>query len=284
MIRTLPDEANAQGVPDLYLLVQNVSKATIHFNDTIAAPNVRYLTFHRDEIPQGRTKIDVPTRTDALLQPRETTFVLMCPECDFIERAKPRGRNAQGVAYVPDWANRTSTKHPPGAWTGKLISGATNGVAAQIDRPPLPGTQMRLRRGACETPARRRANLKWGEPVNGLRAALMIRHATEKPKAGDLPDLYLALQNVANAPIRLTDADVAANVNLREVLHKKDGRILYIMGAREPALGDFMLQPREVCAPAHVRLSQEVHGNRRSHGGRTHLGVTHCGGRAQEHE
>jgi beta-lactamase regulating signal transducer with metallopeptidase domain len=90
------------------------------------------------------------------------------------------------------------------------------------------------------------AKLKWGEPVNGLRAALMIRHATEKPKAGDLPDLYLALQNVANAPIRLTDADVAANVNLREVLHKKDGRILYIMGAREPALGDFMLQPREV--------------------------------------
>ena len=89
-------------------------------------------------------------------------------------------------------------------------------------------------------------NLKWGEPVKGLRAAVVIRHSTDKPKAGDFPDLYLVVQNVSKAPIRLTDADVPANVSVRSLLHKNDGRILYIMGAREPALGDVTLQPREV--------------------------------------
>jgi beta-lactamase regulating signal transducer with metallopeptidase domain len=244
VIRTLPDEANAQGVPDLYLLVQNVSKATIHFNDTIAAPNVRYLTFHRDEIPQGRTKIDVPTRTDALLQPRETTFVLMCPRSATSSRGQNLAAGMLKESHMFLIGQMNIDKAPPGAWTGKLISGATNGAAAQFDPPTAP--KAGASPGAAKLPPGAEQNLKWGEPVNGLRAALMIRHATEKPKAGDLPDLYLALQNVANAPIRLTDADVAANVNLREVLHKKDGRILYIMGAREPALGDFMLQPREV--------------------------------------
>lgn len=88
--------------------------------------------------------------------------------------------------------------------------------------------------------------LKWGEPVNGLRAALIIRPAPGEPKVGDMPDLYLVLQNVSDAPLRLSDADVPANVDLRVLYHKIDGQIKDGLGAREPALGDLTLQPREV--------------------------------------
>jgi hypothetical protein len=89
-------------------------------------------------------------------------------------------------------------------------------------------------------------NLKWGEPVNGLRAAVVIRTASDKPKAGDLPELYIAVQNASKAPIRLTDASVPADVRVRDLRHKKDGRIMYIAGSREPSQGDLTLQPSEV--------------------------------------
>ena len=117
-----------------------------------------------------------------------------------------------------------------------------------FDVPSAPAQQQESRKpkdGAKLKPGTEE-RLKWGEPVNGLRAALIIRHATDKRKAEDKPDLYLVLQNVSKAPIRLSDANVPANVRLRELSHKKDGRTLYIAGAREPVLGDFMLQPREV--------------------------------------
>ena len=88
-------------------------------------------------------------------------------------------------------------------------------------------------------------NLRWGEAVNGLRAAISIRKS-DKSKPDDLPDLYLVIQNVSNGPIHFTDADVPANVPTRTLYHKKDGAILYAMGAREPGLGDLVLQPHEV--------------------------------------
>ncbi len=89
------------------------------------------------------------------------------------------------------------------------------------------------------------AQLKWGEPVNGLRAAMAIRLAPGRAKT-DKPDLYMALQNVSKEPIRLSDADVPADVNLRMLRVRKDGRILYGLGAREPGLGERLLKPREV--------------------------------------
>jgi hypothetical protein len=88
--------------------------------------------------------------------------------------------------------------------------------------------------------------LRWGEPVNGLRAAVAIRPLAGADKVGELPDLFIAVQNVSNAAVRFSDADVPATVNLRTLYLKKDGRILMGLGAREPAWGDRVLQPREV--------------------------------------
>ncbi len=89
------------------------------------------------------------------------------------------------------------------------------------------------------------AKLNWGEPVDGLRAAIAIRLAPGRAKT-DKPDLYMALQNVSKEPLRISDVDVPADINLRMLRVRKDGRILYGLGAREPGLGDRLLQPREV--------------------------------------
>jgi hypothetical protein len=43
--------------------------------------------------------------------------------------------------------------------------------------------------------------LQWGKPVNGLRAALVIRPSSDEPKARDMRDLYLVVQNVSSATI-----------------------------------------------------------------------------------
>ncbi len=90
------------------------------------------------------------------------------------------------------------------------------------------------------------AKLKWGEAVNGLRGAIAIRYSTDNPKAEDKPDIYLALQNVSQAPIRLTDMDVPKDVNLRVLYPRKEGHIMSGVGTREPALGDVTLQSGEV--------------------------------------
>lgn len=88
--------------------------------------------------------------------------------------------------------------------------------------------------------------LQWGEPVGGLRAAVVIRHADDKPKPGDSPDLYLAIQNVSKNLVRLSDTDVPPKVSLRVLYLKSDGRTLMGLGAREPLLGDLLLQPHDV--------------------------------------
>jgi beta-lactamase regulating signal transducer with metallopeptidase domain len=110
-----------------------------------------------------------------------------------------------------------------------------------VQEPEAP----KAKKGAKLSPSTEK-RLKWGEPVNGLRAALVIRHSTDEPKAGEKPDLYLVVQNVSDAPIRLSDANVPPNVDLRVLYLKIDGQMKDGLGARVPALGDLMLQPREV--------------------------------------
>ena len=75
-------------------------------------------------------------------------------------------------------------------------------------------------------------------------AALVIRHATGEPKAGDMPELYLVVQNVSDAPIRFSDTVAAPE--LRMLYIKLDGKIQAGIGTKDPTGTDVMLQPREV--------------------------------------
>jgi beta-lactamase regulating signal transducer with metallopeptidase domain len=96
-----------------------------------------------------------------------------------------------------------------------------------------------------ELPRDMEENLRWGNSVNGLRAALALRPAPDQAKAASTPNLYLVVQNVSKDPIRLSDADVSPKVNLRLLYLRSDDRILWALGAREPALGDLLLLPRQ---------------------------------------
>jgi len=109
---------------------------------------------------------------------------------------------------------------------------------------PKPTTSDMKRKGGEKLNPGTEEKLRWGEPVGGLRAAIVIRPAPGKPKAGDLPDLYLAVQNVSDAPIRFSDTTAAPK--LRELYLKRDGRILAGVVSKDPTGTDVMLQPREV--------------------------------------
>ena len=120
-----------------------------------------------------------------------------------------------------------------------MLRAAEEQAAAPLQQKlPTPKGGAKLEPGVEE-------RLKWGEPVNGLRAAIVIRTVSDKPKAGDLPDLYLAVQNVSKAPIHLSDASVPPTIDLRVLYLRVNGEIKWGLGARVPALGDFLLQPRE---------------------------------------
>ena len=111
------------------------------------------------------------------------------------------------------------------------------GAQVQQQKSQKPKGGAKLRPGTEE-------RLRWGKPVNGLRSALVIRASSDEPKAGDIPDLYLVVQNVSNAPIRFSDTTAAPK--LRELYIKLDGRIQAGIVFKDPTLADVMLQPRDV--------------------------------------
>ncbi len=86
--------------------------------------------------------------------------------------------------------------------------------------------------------------LKWGEPVNGLRAALSRLPSLGEPKAGEVMDFDLVVQNVSNAPIRLSATSAAPNPRRLKV--RDNGELVAAFTDKQPTMADFMLQPREV--------------------------------------
>lgn len=103
-------------------------------------------------------------------------------------------------------------------------------VAARTDGAKLqPGTE---------------AKLEWGEPVNGLRAALVWPPTLAEPAAGDVPDFFLAVQNVSTAPVRL--CTTAEAPNQRRLTFWTSGVPQGRTVSSEPNGVDATLKPREV--------------------------------------
>ncbi|MDB5355156.1 MAG: hypothetical protein JWN24_1609 [Phycisphaerales bacterium] len=279
VIRTSPDDANAGGTPDLYLLVQNVSDAPIHLNDTTAAPELRYLTVQRDDVPQSRTRIDVPTLTDATLRPREAAFLLMVPRGATPSKGQLLAAGMLKEPHMVLFGQINIEKAPAGAWTGKLATGATNGAAATPAEQPkvaaetpksggavqpkpeaaqLPGAPVQQQgaqklKGAAKLQPATEAKLEWGEPVNGLRMALAWPPALGEPAAGDVADFYLAVQNASKTAVRLCTTVDAPHERWLDI--KEKDRIVSRIGSKEPNGVDVTLQSQEV---AFLRLFQEA--------------------------
>ena len=150
-----------------------------------------------------------------------------------------------GLVRKYDFANPAQVKETRFE-DGEVVNGPeqiSNALKAALVVPLLLEVSLRPKKGAKLEPGTEE-RLQWGEPVKGLRAAIVIRTSPDEPTAGDRPDLYLVVQNVSNAPIRLSDTATAPNH--RTLYIKLDGEIQLGIGAKEPSLGVFVLQPREV--------------------------------------
>jgi beta-lactamase regulating signal transducer with metallopeptidase domain len=86
--------------------------------------------------------------------------------------------------------------------------------------------------------------LQWGEPVNGLRMAMIRPPAFGEPDAGEHIDLKLVVQNVSEAPIRFSTASAAPGSPHLSV--RENGEILFAIHDSKPIRADFMLEPRQV--------------------------------------
>jgi len=121
-----------------------------------------------------------------------------------------------------------------------MLHAADEGPGAE-PKPAATGTQPT---GGEKLDPDTEKRLRWGEPAGGLRAAIAVRPAPVTPKASDFPnELYLAVQNVSTAPIRLSDTTAAPE--LRMLYLKIDGRLVTAIGTKEPTGVDVTLQPRE---------------------------------------
>ncbi|MEP3479263.1 MAG: M56 family metallopeptidase [Fuerstiella sp.] len=75
-------------------------------------------------------------------------------------------------------------------------------------------------------------HLDWSVPINGLRAAVMIRAVKQKGESKTQGNIFLVIQNVSDQPIRLCDTaihetkKVAANIEGRSLRLRRDGTTL----------------------------------------------------------
>lgn len=162
-------------------------------------------------------------------------------------------------------AARLQTAAGPMHFEGELSGGTTKFrvTAASKDESAALPKQPEHNRGAKLQPGTQEL-LEWGQPVNGLRMALAWPPALGEPAAGDLPDFFLAVQNVATAPVRL--CTTAEAPNQRRLSFSTNGVLQGRIVSLEPNGIDVTLQPREVVFLRLFVESAKEDASRASHG------------------
>lgn len=92
--------------------------------------------------------------------------------------------------------------------------------------------------------------LQWGEPSNGLRAAIVRSPVFGKPEVTHTKDFELVVQNVSQASIRLTSNKSTSYRRRMTVRSKEHGWAMFRTVFDEPIPVDFSLQPGAVAVLA----------------------------------
>lgn len=100
--------------------------------------------------------------------------------------------------------------------------------------------------GGAKLAPGKEALLQWGEPVNGLRAALIRPPALGSPESRQTKDFQMVIQNVSKAPIRLVADATAPNPRELTLVSRKRGWVHSNTRVEEPSNVDFLLQPGDV--------------------------------------
>ncbi|WP_422928988.1 hypothetical protein [Singulisphaera sp. PoT] len=109
---------------------------------------------------------------------------------------------------------------------------------------PAPNQESPKPKGGEKLRPKTEERLRWGKPVNGLRSSIVIRPSSDVSKSVDVPELFLVVQNVSEAPIHFSDA--TESPKLRELSLKNRGRTQLVINDKKPTFADVVLQPREV--------------------------------------
>ena len=120
---------------------------------------------------------------------------------------------------------------------------ATGKLELEVKDAAPPPKKDQPKQGAKLQPATEK-KLEWGEPVNGLRLALAWPPTLSEPAVGEVPDFYLAVQNVSTKPLRLcttADAPIKRRLIIMTAGVPQSGTL-----SEEPNGTDVTLQPREV--------------------------------------
>lgn len=229
MIRDTPEVLN-----ELFIVLQNVSQTPLHINDS-AGENEHSLILRFDGVLESVLSGKEPKFGNVLLQPQEVVVAPALPPSSKKIKGMTIGSvMAANLFHDPSMSYNAEVKFenvPAGTWKGTLTTGNSTGMDAA---PP----DLQLGR---KLPVGEEQRLQWGEPSNGLRAALAIRNS---PGDSSTPDLYLAVQNVKDVPIRLNDIVAAEGqrylIILREDLLQSQTRI------DQPTMANVLLRPRDV--------------------------------------
>lgn len=108
---------------------------------------------------------------------------------------------------------------------------------------PVQQETSKPKRGTMLLPATEK-KLKWGEPVNGLRAALVMAPVPDEPDAEDKNDIFLVVQNVTKTEVWLHASDAAPNP--RQLIWRDKDVLETVNEVAKPIPADFQLQPGEV--------------------------------------
>lgn len=229
MIRDTPEVLN-----ELFIVVQNVSQAPIHIDDS-AGQNAHTLILRFDSILESVMSGKESGFGNVLLKPGEVVVAPAMP----LGGKKIDGMTVGSVMVAnlfhdPSMSYNAEVKFedvPAGTWKGTLTTANSTG----LDAAP-PSLQFGM-----EIDAAAEQQMLWGEPSNGLRAALTIRNSPDDPNT---PDLFLAVQNVKTVPVRLNDLVAARGQRLLTIFREESAQAQTRID--QPTMANVLLRPREV--------------------------------------
>lgn len=224
----LPSLGSAKtGYTDFDLVLQNVSEQPVRLIANVTTPDRRMIRIRQDGATLQGLRSGKPSNVDLTLQPREVIVlpVFLPAESESFEQdgralADEPGLTFYGVMEVPE--------APTGAWSGKLRTPDVSGDVIS----GKPANALKTISAALEE------KLQWGEPVDGLRAAVMIRDVSDNEQ-----DVMMIVQNVSQSELRINDTN---EENEHILFEKLDGELQSAFSSKMQRFGDVLLQPREV--------------------------------------
>jgi len=244
LVRVSPgSDAKPGTVIDLNVVVQNVSERSEPFRgESPVAGAVPKIVFADGTVKDaGQNILDILSAVhDVVLPPRHVVVmslmsVLIGELGPDSRSADPNrsvgyssGKLADGAVVAGLTASLSFGHGPANAWKGTMMSGA---LSLEADRPEQKTSVL---------DASAEAQLEWGEAVNGLRGALIIR----SPGTGKPEGIYLAVQNVADAPLRFVDE--VRDERLRALYLGDAKGVKAVLSNAEPTMTDVTIEPRGV--------------------------------------